>query len=995
MIENLNLNHLYINKFPSSAKVKSNNNNISYPKSQCKRKSTKEKNPEGINIIKKSISSSNITINSINREEKKFEIYNNNYLNNNFNLNYNNINYFAQTDNNNKIEKSILREKYNDPNFFNGSKNNNFFINNMNADININIQNTNQNNTIKEKKTINVKNKSQNNFYINGIPNFRNNNSIMLFQKYEDNCRNKIKLDQNSSFNIYNNTFNLNSTYNPIKKKNTNNYNPFNSNENSKFIESQNSNQTTSKIIGKSKKIYNEYIMNNNDTNNNFNINNINEYIPTQKTKIKLTKNNLSRTTKDFYKKPITGNMKILSSKKNKIINKEDNNISTRFKNLFIKKNPPKKFMSHNKLNSENMNKSKNNSYSENIINSIDNNNNLKKNICTNMYEDNNISEIINKYKYSNIKTNCKINSSDKKRIAGSERIINNNISKPLYLHKYNIPSNKVKITQKKNDSNNNSFFSHNNYLDEKMYNSNNINRNHTKQIHIKNYSYDLINKKIEKSEGKITNLKNSLNLRKNLGNKNSLYTINKIKNNTFKELLLDNKKDNNDTLQLKVKESLNKINNSPIKITNKKEDTIYDESIIVNDSDVYGTLSINQTLNNTKNNIGKEKENSKNNNKETNNINNNNNNSQDNNNSLKEIITIDYSDKKNHNDKENQNRQIKIEDLLKNKNLPNNKLTKIMVNINEKSKKINHEYFKSYYHLSIPGKNYGARKTNQDTPVTYIKLNSIEGFNIFGVLDGHGVNGHHVSKFLGEHLVKQITSNQYINKEKELDKIYKAIKKSNYEILMNIFLDSDKKLGKQKFDVNFSGTTCVLVIQIGTKLICANVGDSRAILVYDKSKDTKNGNLKNSDIFELSHDFKPDLPDEKKRILMMGGTVDQMLDFNGQRGGPQRVWAKNKNYPGLAMSRSLGDFKGKQCGIIPIPEIIEYDLNEKSKYMVICSDGVWEFLSNQKVMEIGNEYYVKNDIIGFTNKLIDVAEDWWERKDVVVDDITAVIVFF
>ena len=69
--------------------------------------------------------------------------------------------------------------------------------------------------------------------------------------------------------------------------------------------------------------------------------------------------------------------------------------------------------------------------------------------------------------------------------------------------------------------------------------------------------------------------------------------------------------------------------------------------------------------------------------------------------------------------------------------------------------------------------------------------------------------------------------------------------------------------------------------------------------------------------------------------------------------------------------------------------------MNEKSKYMVICSDGVWEFLSNQKVMEIGNEYYVKNDIIGFANKLIDVSEDLWERKDVVVDDITAVIVFF
>ena len=604
MIENLN--HLCINRLPSSAKVKCNSNNINYPKSQCKRKSTKEKYPEGSNRIKKSISSSNISINSTNKKEKKIEIFNNNYTNNNYHLNYNNINYFAQTDNNNQIEKRILREKYNDPNFFSDSKNNNFFINNMNADININIQNTNQNNIIKEKKTINVKNKSQSNFYINGIPNFRNNN-IMLFQNYEDNCRNKNKMDENSSFNISDNAFNLNNTYNIIKKKNTNNYNSFNSNENSKFIESLNFNQTTSKIISKSKKIYNENIKNNDI---NYNINNINEYIPLQKTKIKLTKNNLSKTSKEFYKKPKTGNMKILSlNKNNKLNNNEENNISTRFKNIFIKKKIQTNYFSHNKLNSEKLHKTRNNSYSENIINSIDNNNNIKKKIYTNIKEDNNISEIINKYKYNNIKTNCKINCFDKKRFAGSERIINNNMPNTLYLHKYNLPSNKVKITQKKNENNN----SYNNFLDEKIDNSNNINRNHTKQIHIKNYSYDLINKKIEKDEGKITNLKNNFNIRKNR-NKNNLYSINKIKKNSFKELLLDNKKDKNETLQLK--QSINKNINSPIKITNKKDDTIYDESIIVNDSDVYGTLSINQTLNNTKNKISKEKENSKNNKK-------------------------------------------------------------------------------------------------------------------------------------------------------------------------------------------------------------------------------------------------------------------------------------------------------------------------------------------------------------------------------------------
>jgi serine/threonine protein phosphatase PrpC len=276
--------------------------------------------------------------------------------------------------------------------------------------------------------------------------------------------------------------------------------------------------------------------------------------------------------------------------------------------------------------------------------------------------------------------------------------------------------------------------------------------------------------------------------------------------------------------------------------------------------------------------------------------------------------------------------------------------------------------------------------------PVTFINLNGIKGFNIFGVLDGHGVNGHHVSKFLSEYLVKQIINSKEISGITNLDAIYQRMKRANYELLITVFLNADKMLGKQKFDVSFSGTTCVLVIQIGRNLICANVGDSRAILIYDKYGDK---NLKNPAIFELSHDFKPDLPDEKKRILLLGGMVEQMMDINGFRGGPQRVWAKNKNFPGLAMSRSLGDYKGKQCGIIPLPEFIEYKLNEESKYMVICSDGVWEFLSNKNVMEIGNRYYLKNDIHGFTQRLIQISEKMWEKTDVIVDDITAVIVYF
>ena len=55
--------------------------------------------------------------------------------------------------------------------------------------------------------------------------------------------------------------------------------------------------------------------------------------------------------------------------------------------------------------------------------------------------------------------------------------------------------------------------------------------------------------------------------------------------------------------------------------------------------------------------------------------------------------------------------------------------------------------------------------------------------------------------------------------------------KKTKYHVMSTAFTTINWDLKKSTIDVNYSGTTCVSVILYGWKLVCANVGDSRAVL--------------------------------------------------------------------------------------------------------------------------------------------------------------------
>ena len=79
----------------------------------------------------------------------------------------------------------------------------------------------------------------------------------------------------------------------------------------------------------------------------------------------------------------------------------------------------------------------------------------------------------------------------------------------------------------------------------------------------------------------------------------------------------------------------------------------------------------------------------------------------------------------------------------------------------------------------------------------------------------------------------------------------------------------------------------------------------------------------------------------------------------------------------------------------LPDPGIMEYTLSKSTKYIITCSDGVWEFLNNQTVMNIGKKFYLNNDASSYCHELISKATFEWETHDEIIDDITAVVAFF
>jgi serine/threonine protein phosphatase PrpC len=93
-------------------------------------------------------------------------------------------------------------------------------------------------------------------------------------------------------------------------------------------------------------------------------------------------------------------------------------------------------------------------------------------------------------------------------------------------------------------------------------------------------------------------------------------------------------------------------------------------------------------------------------------------------------------------------------------------------------------------------------------------------------------------------------------------------------------------------------------------------------------------------------------------------------------------------------MSRSIGDRAGKEVGVISDPEIQNFLLLKSDKFLIIASDGVWDYITSQEAINIINKVYKKGKSELCCEVLLKEAVAKWENFSQSVDDITILVIF-
>lgn len=224
-----------------------------------------------------------------------------------------------------------------------------------------------------------------------------------------------------------------------------------------------------------------------------------------------------------------------------------------------------------------------------------------------------------------------------------------------------------------------------------------------------------------------------------------------------------------------------------------------------------------------------------------------------------------------------------------------------------------------------------GGRSVQQDESLVITRFLTLsdKSIHLLAVFDGHGSEGHKASKAAKEQFPKVLETMQ----DALLADPLGALKTAFHTV-------NDNLLNDQSWDSYMSGTTAVLALIMDTILHVAHVGDSRLVIVK------REGGAWSG--VAVTEDHNCEHQAEKDRVIAAGGRVEQ-LSIDGKYDGPERIFKGSLPYPGITVTRSLGDAAAQRIGVICDPAVKTITLDDTVKYIILGTDGLWDGISLEK----------------------------------------------
>jgi len=196
----------------------------------------------------------------------------------------------------------------------------------------------------------------------------------------------------------------------------------------------------------------------------------------------------------------------------------------------------------------------------------------------------------------------------------------------------------------------------------------------------------------------------------------------------------------------------------------------------------------------------------------------------------------------------------------------------------------------------------------------------------LYGVADGHGEFGEVSANFIRRNFPQQLALSPHFAAGRLGEALFEA------------FTQTELLQQSANLPLWASGACVCVAAVTAAHIVVANCGDCRCVLSQEGgARDLSN-----------DHNVENATPEEIQRVLAAGGTIlpDKRVTLPGAPGR-------------LSTTRSLGDYWAKPQGqpqnavVSGLPEIRPFDREPGQQLMILCSDGIFGFMSSQDVVQL------------------------------------------